>query len=40
MAQAGYINCSGCGRLFNAGSDDEMNLLLSHNCDDDSDDDE
>lgn len=37
MAQAGYINCSGCGRLFNAESEYEMNLLISHDCDEDED---
>jgi hypothetical protein len=35
MAQAGYESCSGCGRLFSAESKDEMDLLLSHDCDDD-----
>jgi hypothetical protein len=35
MAQAGYINCSGCGRLFNEESKYEMDLLLAHTCEDD-----
>jgi hypothetical protein len=37
MAQAGYESCSGCGRLFSAESKAEMDLLLSHDCDDDDD---
>ena len=40
MAQAGYINCSGCGRLFNAESKDEMDLLLSHTCEDEEEEEE
>jgi len=35
MADAGYINCSGCGRLFNEDSEYEMNLLNTHDCEED-----
>jgi DNA-directed RNA polymerase subunit RPC12/RpoP len=33
MAQAGYISCSGCGRVFNRDNADEMTDYFTHGCD-------
>ena len=40
MAQQGYTSCSGCGRMFRLDSDTEMELLATHDCQEDEDEDE
>ena len=32
MAQEGYVNCSGCGRMYNTAKPEEMAQLENHSC--------
>jgi hypothetical protein len=40
MAQQGYTDCSGCGRMFKLESATEMEMLDQHSCADNDDNDD